>query len=82
AALADAVAAFRQNPAGVLERYGREIFGLTGQEEIQLAARRLRFVYTSRWDPPFLDRQVRQIRIVQARSEFLPNVPPEEVFWQ
>jgi ABC-type nitrate/sulfonate/bicarbonate transport system substrate-binding protein len=82
AALADAVAAFRQNPAGVLERYGREIFGLTGQEEIQLAARRLRFVYTSRWDRAFLDRQVRQIRVVQARSDFLPNVPPEEVFWQ
>lgn len=82
AALADAVAAFRENPAGVLDRYGREIFGLTGQEEIQLAARRLRFVYTGRWDRAFLDRQVRQIRIVQGRTDFLPKVPPEEVFWQ
>jgi ABC-type nitrate/sulfonate/bicarbonate transport system ATPase subunit/ABC-type nitrate/sulfonate/bicarbonate transport system substrate-binding protein len=82
AALAEAVEAFRQNPVGILERYGREIFGLDTAAEIQLAARRLRGVYTGRWDRAFLDRQIRQLRLVQSRGDFLPShVSPEEVFW-
>ncbi len=82
AALAEAVGAFRQNPVGFLERYGREIFGLETAAEIQLAARRLRGIYTARWDRAFLDRQIRQLQLVQARGDFLPShVSPEEVFW-
>lgn len=81
-ALADGVKAFQQEPARFLERYGREIFGLEAAPEIQLAARRLPRLYTSRWDRAFLDRQVRQLRIVQGRGDFLPStVSPEEVFW-
>jgi hypothetical protein len=76
------VGAFRQNPVGFLERYGREIFGLETALEIQLAARRLRGLYTARWDRAFLDRQIRQLRLVQTRGDFLPgHVSPEEVFW-
>lgn len=82
-ALAEGVEAFRQNPVGFLERYGREIFGLETPAEIQLAARRLRGLYTARWDRAFVDRQIRQIRIVQSRGDFLPgHVSPEEVFWR
>jgi hypothetical protein len=34
------------------------------------------------WDQAFLDRQVRQLRAVQSRGNFLPSdVSPEEVFW-
>ena len=81
--LADGVAAFRSNPAGYLERYGREIFGLDSPAEIQLAARRLPPLYTSRWDAAFLDRQVRQIRLLVGKGEFLPSkVRPEELFWR
>jgi len=81
-ALAEAVETFRKNPLAYLERYGPDIFGLREPHELQLAARRLPPLYTARWDRAFLDRQVRQIRIVQGRGDFLPaNVRPEEVFW-
>jgi ABC-type nitrate/sulfonate/bicarbonate transport system substrate-binding protein len=81
-ALAEAVETFRKNPLAYLERYGPDIFGLREPHELQLAARRLPPLYTGRWDRAFLDRQVRQIRIVQGRGDFLPaNVRPEEVFW-
>ncbi len=82
-ALAEAVAAFRANPVGYLERYGREVFGLDSPAEVQLAARRLAPLYTSRWDAAFLDRQVRQIRLVAGKGDFLPaHVRPEELFWR
>ncbi len=80
--LAEAVDAFKKDPASYLDRYGRDIFGLREPHEIQLAARRLPHLYTGRWDRAFLERQVRQIRIVQGRGDFLPTtVRPEEVFW-
>lgn len=82
-ALAEAVAAFRANPVGYLERYGREVFGLDSPAEVQLAARRLAPLYTSRWDAAFLDRQIRQIRLVAGKGDFLPaHVRPEELFWR
>ncbi len=82
-ALAEAVAAFRANPVGYLERYGREIFGLESPAEVQLAARRLTPLYTGRWDLAFLDRQARQIRLVAGKGGFLPaQVRPEELFWR
>ncbi|MCS7234495.1 MAG: ABC transporter substrate-binding protein, partial [Armatimonadota bacterium] len=81
-ALAQAVEAFPKDPSGHLERSGEDIFGLRERHEIQLAVRRLPHFYTARWDRAFLDRQVRQIRTVQSRGDFLPtNVRPEEVFW-